>query len=219
MTARKDRAQAPLTRVSPLRMLSLRQKQLRRDREMIAAFRSSPWPLYGLPPNVPCRRFIAGWGRSGKTTSRVELGHLPPDGSLDSQLRVEVGAIDDLDDGPEEYARGLWRRSHHEAWISSHPDGDLDSLRRHLDKAERDYETEAGITWEHVALIIDGGLVTFNQARLGDDWVALLQREPIFIAIHAYQWPDHAPELVTIEDLQPYIEGSERARREGFHMR
>jgi len=179
---------------------------------MDEAFRESPWPLYGLPESVPCRRYLAGWGRSGEVTTALELGHLSPDGSLEKQLRIEVTPITERRQEPEDYKRGLWRRAH----LTGHAGEDLDALRRRMEKVEQDYETEAHITWETVTITIDGEPRVCEQARLGDHWIALLEDGSTSVVISGQDWPDHAPELVTVQDVEPYVQGSLRVWQEGF---
>lgn len=191
-------------------------RQRRNHRQWDDVIRTTTWDLLGLPPTTACRRFLGGWGRSGDATTPLELAHLPPDGSLEKQLRVEIKEMDEpLEALTAGLARGVWTRAHH----PSHHPGDFDSLRRHMEKVRRDYETESEIRWEPVTLMVDREPVACQQARYGDYWVAMFERDGLLVTIIGQDWPDHAPELVTITDVEPYIEGSQRLWREGFNRR
>ena len=178
---------------------------------MERAFRSSPWPLYGLPVHFPCRRFLAGWGRSGNTTTNLELGHLPPDGSIATQLRVEVTSTEDLAQDREHYARGLWLR----AQLLSVEDKDLDSMRQRMNQIESDYEQHAQITWSDVTFAVDDVVRHGKQAALDDEWVTLVDEGSTSLVISGQRWADHTPDLVTIRDVEPYVRGRRQIADEG----
>ena len=179
---------------------------------MEQAFQTARLPLYGLAPSTPCRRFLASWGRSGEITHSLALGHLPSDGSLERQLRVEVKRADEsLPVLKAELARGLWQRAN----LPLVPRNDLHALREVMDQAERDFETKSQLRWEPVALTIDGESVTAEKAQVETHWVAILKHDHTLLVITGETWPDDGLELVTIKDVDPYIAGSRLHRGKG----
>jgi hypothetical protein len=182
---------------------------------MEQAFRDSPWPLYGIPPEVSCGRFLASWGHSEEGTNSLELGHFPSDGSREKQLRIEVRPLDPpWQDTKEDLARGLWRRAH----LPVPPVEDLDSLRRLSQEADRTYPVGSDIDWEPTTVVIDRERVTCHKAQLGPYWHAVLRRDDYLVVISGHDWPSDGLELVTITDLEPYLQGSRSVWREGLNV-
>lgn len=183
-----------MPREEDLRMAAQRRALLRE------AFQAAPFPLYGLPPEWPGRRFIGGtnqswpdpadrWTRPGTlhAASLVHGGNVEGEGPM---LVVETAEPGSSRSGGRlrMAAEGLWGEV---------PDATPldDRLRRHL-----------------VTITVDGEPADFDILSLPADhqWVGRARRGGRVLTVEGHSFPlpatarDGGLHIVRVEDLGPY---------------
>ena len=177
---------------------------MRRERQAMAErFRSAPFPLYGLPASFPGLRYLGGSGSRGARGERpvvisLSLAHGDPLAEQGPQLVVEVQAEPEgvgPAPGPElrsalaealSWAGGAGRR----AGPASDP------------------------AWTEAAIPVDGRPVSFELLAGGRHWVAWAELEGRVLVLRARDLAAGEVELVRVDDVEPYVEGTRRLEGE-----
>jgi len=177
---------------------------MRRERQAMAErFRSAPFPLYGLPASFPGLRYLGGSGSRGARGERpvvisLSLAHGDPLAEQGPQLVVEVQAEPEgvgPAPGPElrsalaealSWAGGAGRRAG--------PAGDP--------------------AWTEAAILVDGRPVSFELLAGGRHWVAWAELEGRVLVLRARDLAAGEVELVRVDDVEPYVEGTRRLEGE-----
>lgn len=174
-------------------------------------FRTPPFPLYGLSPSWQGHRFLGGMGGGGMgrdaSVNRLELAHGDPSGS---QLRVSSSGGRGEAELPEEFllqelAEQLWREVHRPP-----PDLSPDRFHEWLEAEDRERRMGEAPPFGPVEIPVEGEPVRFAYLAQGSGWVALGRRAGVTISLLARNLDVRQVELVTVRDVEPYIEGSRR---------
>jgi hypothetical protein len=175
-------------------------------------FRNPPFPLYGLPPSWEGQRFLGGmgWGGMGRDAglNRLELAHGDPEDPKGTELRVSSSVARGEPELPEELllrqlAESLWHEVHR-------PPPELPAERFHewADARGRGYRRRETPPFTPVRVPVDGEPVAFSYLAEGFACVALGRRGTITITLRGRHLDVAQVELVTIRDVEPYVEGS-----------
>ncbi len=185
-----------------LREIDPERHHRRYERRRAELFRHAPFPLYGLPPSWTGPRWLGGDETSDRTIVALELAHGNPD---DGWLRVEMRSA------PHEPDRtGLA----HELWREAHPPPlDLPPARfgawaEEQERAASSWQPE----WEPVEIRVDERPIAGARIHAGDRFVVAVPIGGGTIVIRGVRWDPDWLELVSITDLDPYVEGPARAR-------
>jgi hypothetical protein len=182
-------------------------RTMRREEE---AFRNAPFPLYGLPRSWESPRSLAGmgWGGIGKDAglTMLELIHGEPEDREGMELRVSSSVPRGQPDLPWPVVlRGLAE----DLWVERHPPPqDRERLRQWAKAREREHRRQESPPFTPVLIPVDGEPVRFDHLSKGPTWVAVARRQGVTVALRARNLPMNAVELVTVLDVEPYIEGS-----------
>jgi hypothetical protein len=207
-------------RKAALQVLNPRQALERLHREQEAQFRSSPLPLYGLPPSWQGMRTIGGWSRSGREIVEMGLlhGDLHDEGS--PELRVDVSKLNELERYgdrrhlEESLARELGRIVRLAGLVTSQELSDHQQRVRAMTVASLQAEQNATASeeprWETVRIPVDGDPVDFAWLAEADHWVAHAERQDVRLTLRGRRLPIEQVELVRVLDVGPYVEGSRR---------
>lgn len=195
-----------------LMVLAPRRAAEKMERETDNLFHSAPFPLYGLPPSWRGYRFIGGHGESGNAVTQMSLGHadrLPLDPDK-SELRVEVIPV-------PEY---LSRRDELTFWLA-HETAPRPSAEASSDEMARwhvDIEHEARVLseqpWREIEIPVDGTSTRFRLLEREHAWIARGRTGDYEVRLEARKYPWTKLALVTVTDVEPYIEGSRKIREE-----
>jgi hypothetical protein len=175
----------------------------RRTREMEAAFRASPFPLYGLPAAWPGVRYLGGWGsRQARgeppVTTNLCLAHGSPLTEEGPRLRVEVRPLSGPgqlgEDGPAMRER-LAEELH---WTATAGVGPPEPS----EQGDRD--------WGAAEIPVDGRPVRFDLLAEGRHWVAVGTVRDVLVVLLGRDLAPAEVELVRVTDVEPYSEGSRR---------
>ncbi len=183
----------------------------RQERQVEAAYRSPPFPLFGLPSSWRGLRFIGEWGfASRKGIQSLELNHGHPRHRDGPELRVET-SVEGLEFLPDAELLAL----RHELFHSMPPPHGLDphQMRRwHFAREEtfQSWRPESRTPF----LPVDGVPVEFNAVLEGQHWIAEGRVGTVTVKIRARAFPIEDVELVTVRDIEPYIEGHRRLMEE-----
>jgi len=178
---------------------------------MQRGFASASFPAYGLDDRWQGTRWFGGVGSSGDEIYRLELAHGEnPWDEESTQVRVEAvlprKVFEDDNQNIAIEVDSFTRQQVNKFWMST---GTLpDEVRR----AAFATDAEAGdptAPWEEVHLPIDGAAVGFRLLGRDDYWVAQARLSGILLGIESQAWPLEQAGLVVIDDLSPYIAGSE----------
>jgi hypothetical protein len=179
---------------------------MRRERRAIAErFRAAPFPLYGLPASFTGLRSLGGSGSRGARGERpvvtsLSLAHGDPLAERGPQLVVEVRAEPEGGGagpapGPElrsALAEGL-------SWAGG---------------AGRQAGPAGDPTWSEVAIPVEGRPVAFELLAMGRHWVAWAELEGRTVLLRARDLAAGEVELVRVDDVEPYVEGTRRLEDE-----
>lgn len=201
---------------SVLMVLAPRRAAERMDRGTEEALRSVPFPLYGLPPTWTGFRFIGGHGRSGRTITSASLAHAgrPPLDPDVSELRVEVLPAPEH---PSEYGDELTHWLAYETAPSPPGDGSPEQTARWHIQIERDARTLMQETWQNVEMLVDGAPRSFRLLERQQAWIARARIGDVEVRLEARRFLHTALELVTVTEVQPYIDGSRKLSEEMAH--
>jgi len=180
-------------------------------RRMSGAFADASFSPCGLDARWKGTRWFGGNGSSNGLVTSLELAH--GEGPWDeaaTEVRVEVRLPRSLSKGDEtnvEIERALLAREQvSRLWMAT---GVLDPEVRAAAFSTGGVLGESMAPWADAEIPIDETAVAFR--RLGDDryWLAQASHGRLVVAIESRAWPVESTGLVTIEDLAPYIEGSD----------
>jgi hypothetical protein len=180
-------------------------------RRMSGAFADASFSPCGLDARWKGTRWFGANGSSNGVVTSLELAH--GEGPWDeaaTEVRVGVGLPRSVSKGDEtnvEIERSLLARQQvSRFWMAT---GALDPEVRAAAFSTGGVHGESMAPWADADIPIDGTAVAFR--RLGDDryWLAQATHGRLVVAIESRAWPVESTGLVTIEDLAPYIEGSD----------
>lgn len=183
----------------------------RRDEE---AFRSAPFPLYGLPATREGPRFLGSVGWRGDVgDDELELGHGDPSDPGALELRVtssvtrESGAASDQE-FLRSHARHLWREI-------QRPPKDLPPERFHewVLAREREHRERGEPPIATLDVRVSGEPVRFSCVLEEAAWVGIGHLSAVTLRLWARNLEPGSFELERIVDVEPYIEGSRRLLR------
>lgn len=177
-------------------------------------FRDPPFPFYGLPPSWEGPRFLGGmgWGGMGREAgvNRLELAHGDPEDPRGMELRVSSSVARGEPDLPQELllrqlAESLW----HEV---QRPPPDLPAERFHAwaEARERERRRRETPPFSHVEVPVDGEPTRFAYLAEQSSSVAQGRSGHVTITLRARNLDVGQVELVSVRDVEPYIEGSRR---------
>lgn len=186
--------------VSPRRGRQLDMKRLLR------LVQTAPGPVYGLAEWEGPRQ-IGGHGRSStEGLTHLELIYGSP---LDGPY-VKVNTIWKrphrpdiaIEDAQSRLTRGLWHRR-----LRS-PDG-LDGEKRHhwMRRQQTDIDQRPIPHWTPTTISIEGTILDAESYREGEDWVAVIETDPVLVEIESHQAPMDHLALVPVPDLTTYTDG------------
>jgi hypothetical protein len=161
-----------------------------------AAYERVTYPLYGLPLSWEGARWIGGWGGDF-----FSLAHGGPESPV-----LRVGSFD---------VSG-WHIEDIEIGIATEVDLFLDRPEASPEDWLRVMmERVSALSWEEVALPVNGEDERFKMLRNGPAWEARCISEEIRIVLDGRfgGFPIEEVELVTIVDARPYLEGHARRHR------
>jgi hypothetical protein len=182
-----------------LYIIKPRQAAEKARQEMENVFRYPPWPLFGLPDSWQGRRFLGGHSESDKAVNSLQLAHGDPRNPDAPQLRVEVS-------GREESLRFLAENLWHEA--QRPPEGLLpEEFAVWSAKQMIAIRTRPDPDWGHRTILVDGIPVEFNFLGEGQSWVGRGRIGNIVLTLTARSFPAEDAALITIADVEPYIQG------------
>jgi hypothetical protein len=189
----------------------------RRDRQVELLIRSPPFPLYGLPTSWTGGRFVGGYGGGDKArlVSNIELGHGDPTTASSPELRVQTA----IPDNPEQLELDDLARSLDHTATRPPPDLQPEAFARWEAERCRGEAPTAEPNWAHLSIAVDGRPVRFHYLSQGDSWVARARAGDIWVTLSARNFPIDGIELVTVEDVEPYIAGWRAAREGHAHRR
>lgn len=100
-------------------------------------------------------------------------------------------------------------------WMGSRLRGlPTETFFERLEELEGADGRDSPIHWQPWPLVIDAQPVVFQKAEVGEYWTAFAEARSLAIVVTGQSWPSDRLELVTIEDLEPYVEGSRRSWNE-----
>lgn len=180
----------------------------RRERLEEQMWRSAPLRLYGLPPTWKGPRFLGGWGSHRKGITSLELLHGDALGE-GRQLRVEVLA-DPSDAHPRALADTLWDEALRPREGPRSPE-DIVAWHR---ARERELASRPDPEWQSVSIPIDGEGVAFQLLTEGSWWIAQGRVGELRLILRGHDFPSNQVTLVSVKNVEPYIEGSRRQREQ-----
>ena len=181
----------------------------RLERREEQAFRDRPFTIYGLDTSWGGQRFIGGSGWAGDVGNVSELELVHGDVSHPSTTSVRVASspssIGEQRDRRRELAEQLW--------LEVEPPPPRESLERFIeweDARERGHRSRPTPDFRTIELSVDDDPLTFSFLLEQNAWVALGSKEDVTISIIASNVGIEDVRLVTIRDVEPYIEGRRR---------
>jgi hypothetical protein len=197
-----------------LQEIAPRRAAARDDRLREEMWRHLPFEPFGLPPTWQGERWARGTSWSGSVVSSVELAFGREGDDNGPLLRVGTAS----NDRP---ARRSLRTAAEELWWSARemPHGlSPEQMAGWHRRTERDLAARAEPRWSPLVLPVDGRPVRFDVLAEGRWWVARREADDRSITIWGRSWPIDELELVTVADIEPYVEGwrrlMERLRKE-----
>jgi len=67
-----------------------------------------------------------------------------------------------------------------------------------------------GAHWSKASIPVDGHRIDFDRLEEADDWVARAVVGDLVVTIEGHRFDVESVRLVTVDDVEPYIEGSRR---------
>jgi hypothetical protein len=186
------------------------------NRRQEQAFRTAPFPLYGLPPTWRGPRSLGGGdgGGTGKhaAPTELELVHGDPEDPADAVLRVSVSS----ELGDREVSRNhLLRRLAEDLWRErDRPPPGLPPERLHEWVRARDREVRSRETppAELAYVLVEGRPTPFDHISEGTDWAAVGVADDVTITLRARSIAIEAVKLVSLTNVDQYTEGTRRIR-------
>jgi hypothetical protein len=196
----------PINRVSAEQSKNRMEAELRRREER---FRSAPFPLYGLPESWQGLRCLGGGSWSETTVEALSLVHGVPVAGNGPILAVETstsGAVGG--DAFEMLAQDLWRwpgstvQEVLEEWKAS-------SRGQRLLKDLLEHAPDPGLPSRSTASFrVQDRIVDFATLQRQGRWVARAEVDGFVVRLDAHDFPMQGVELVRIDDVEPYVNGS-----------
>ncbi len=185
----------------------------RREEE---ALRAAPFPIYGLPPSWEGPRLLGGmaWGGIGRDVgpTELELAHGDPEDPTGLMLRVSSSLSRGEPDLPLELVRrqlGEWLWQEQKRPPTGLPQ---EGLREWVRARDREFRRRVIPSFTPVRIPVDGEPVRFDHLPEGRAWVAVGGTDDLTITLRARNLAVEAVELVRVNDVEPYVEGSRRLR-------
>jgi hypothetical protein len=183
----------------------------RLERRQEQVFRDRAFTIYGLDPSWEGPRCIGEVGSTWQVSAGdvIELELVHGDVSHPSGTLVRVASSPSSTGEPRDRRRELAEQ----LWLEVEPPPARDSPERFIeweDAREGDRRSRPTPDFEPIELSVDGEPISFSFLREQNAWVALGYKEDITIAIAARDVGIEDVRLVTIRDVEPYIEGRRR---------
>ena len=161
-------------------------------------FRSSPFPLYGLPTLKP---LSALYGATDGVLYVAKLGHGVKEAPQEPWVEViVVRPLHGVDSRGWQWEADYAPLALFHVVVSNDPKIEGDRIP--------DAETRLAEDWSSAQVIVDGRPQTFQFVRQGQHWGAIRHLEPDHaIVICASNIEPNAVELVEIDDVEPYLAG------------
>jgi ribosomal protein S27AE len=183
----------------------------RLERRLEQVFRDRPFAIYGLDPAWEGPRFIgevsSGWHVGAGDVGELELVH--GDVSHPSGTLVRVASSPSSIGEPRDRRRELAEQ----LWLEIEPPPPRESPERFIEweaARARDHRSRPTPDFRTIELPVDGEAISFSFMLEQNAWVALGYKEDITISITARDIGIEDVSLVTIRDVEPYIEGRRR---------
>jgi hypothetical protein len=183
----------------------------RLERRQEQVFRDRAFTIYGLDPSWEGPRFIgevgSGWHAGAGDVGELELVH--GDASHPSGMLVRVASSPSSIGEPRDRRRELAEQ----LWLEAQPPPAHESLERFIDwedAVERDRRSRPTPDFRTIELSVDEEPISFSFLFEQNAWVALGSKEDVTISITARDIGIEDVSLVTIRDVEPYIEGRRR---------
>ena len=180
-------------------------------RRMSGAFAAASFSPCGLDARWKGTRWFGSNGSSNGVVTSLELAH--GEGPWDEaapQVRVEVRLPRSLSKGDEanvEIEQALLAREQvSRFWMAT---GALDPEVRAAAFSTGRVHGDPMAPWADAEIPIDGTAVAFRRLEGDRYWLAQASHGRLLVAIESWNWPVESTGLVTVEDLAPYIQGSE----------
>lgn len=189
----------------------------RESRRAEEAFRTAPFPLYGIPLSWEGLRFLGGMGWRGRGKDVVLLAHGDPEDPAGVQLQVSMSVSGEEPDPPHELvlrelAEDLsWERNRRPT--SKSPE----QVHEWVQVREQEFRHRAVPPFTPVQIPVDGEPIRFDHLSEGPAWVAAGRRDDVTITLRTRNLAVDAVELITVTDVEPYVEGSRRLRDRWTH--
>jgi len=178
---------------------------------IIGPFADASFSPCGLDGRWTGTRWFGGSGSSDGVVTSLELAHgEDPWDEASTQVRVEVRLprrVFEDDEADVEIERAdLAREQVSRFWMAT---GTLDPEVRAAAFPTGAVQGDSMAPWAEAEIAIDGTSVAFR--CLADDgyWLAQAPHGRLLVGIESRGWPVELTGLVTIEDLAPYVEGSD----------
>src|SRR6266511_2144809 len=130
------------------------------------ALNHPPFPLFGLPASWSGKRYIAGWGRSRRGLTSVELGHVDPSSHGSALLLIRIA--------PKQEKEDLSRLCRPGAEIRG---------RRATELTDPQLRTAEEPQWRPLAVSFDGQPVDFRLLSQQSAWFAQAEFEHLRIVL------------------------------------
>lgn len=179
------------------------------ERAFEDAFRTTQLPLYGFPETWIGPRFLGGYQGDGQRVTGLTLAHGDPFDEQGPELRVETSV-------PADGLLALSKRTLFEGLKMterrSPPDLSPDEFSSWVRRMDRELRDMPDPVWTSVAINVDAQPVDFELLREGGRWVAWAANGGVLVTISGRAIRPEDVELVTISDVEPYIDGGRRLR-------
>jgi hypothetical protein len=173
-------------------------------------FTSASFSPLGLDERWMGLRWFGGHGSSNGRVNRLELAHSDnPWDMTSAQVRVEAFPVERLlGDPAQDRALAVYSLAREQLQHFWHETGTLpEDVRHAVFPTDRRVEDPTA-PWADARLSVDGAEVAFRVLATDDYWVAQARRGDLLLGIQARRWPPDVTGLVTIDNLQPYADGS-----------
>jgi len=173
-------------------------------------FRRASIPLYGLPAGFSGERQLAATGTGGSwlhgfVGRRLSLGHGDPH-------RLPGGTwliVETASAHPATADAARRKRMAERLWnLRLVASRDLDELRR----VRAEIANRPDPAWSTTAFEVDATPVVFESLADGECWAAWAVHDDVVLSLLASRMPVESVALARITDIEPYIDGSRRAR-------
>jgi hypothetical protein len=187
------------------------------DARTVGTFTRAPFRPFALDDRWSGLRWFGGHGGSGDRTTSLGLAFGEDVRDLSApEIRVEtrVRDFDAIDDPVVAAKMDAFMLARHQVDHLWRQTGVLrDDVRRSVFPRDGARTGDPTLTWDHVSLPVDDGLVEFAALREGKHWVAQAIIGERVVGIQARNWELDATGLVTETDFAAYEEGAKEIRR------